>query len=64
VAGRMVAIQDGRYTHTTLPDPRLGVRRVDVARQYNAERFRPQYAGRLGYSIWMEHSSAASIGSR
>ncbi|MGH2378780.1 MAG: 6-phosphofructokinase [Candidatus Limnocylindria bacterium] len=64
VAGRMVGIQDGRYAHTTLPDPRLGARKVDVARQYNAERYRPQYADRLGYSIWMEHASAASIGTR
>ena len=54
VSGRMVAIRDGRYTHTSLPDPRLGSRKVDVPRAYNAERFRPQYAGRLGYSIWME----------
>lgn len=55
IAGRMVAIQGGNYTHTTLPDPKLGPRKVDVARQYNIERYRPQYADRLGYSIWMEH---------
>jgi 6-phosphofructokinase 1 len=60
VAGRMVAIQEGRYTHTSLPDPRLGPRKVDVARQYNAERFRPQYSGRLGSSIWMERPAAPS----
>lgn len=51
VAGRMVAIQGGNYAHTTLPDPALGPRRVDVDRLYNRERFRPQYAGRLGSSI-------------
>lgn len=55
VHGRMVAIQDGRYAHTTLPDPARGARKVDVARQYNAERYRPQYADRAGYSIWMEN---------
>lgn len=54
VSGRMVAIQDGRYTHTSLPDPRLGARRVDVERLYNAERFRPQYSGRLGYSVVLD----------
>ena len=58
VTGRMVAIQDGRYSHAPLPDPKLGSRRVDVARSYNAERFRPQYAGRLGYSVWMERPPA------
>jgi len=46
--GRMVAIQDGKYTHTTLPDPALGPRRVDVPVMYNAARFRPRYDGKLG----------------
>ncbi|MBA2371613.1 MAG: 6-phosphofructokinase [Candidatus Limnocylindria bacterium] len=64
IAGRMVAIHDGRYTHAALPDPQLGVRKIDVARQYNAERFRPQYAGRLGFSIWMEHAAAGSVDGR
>jgi len=53
VTGRMVAIQGGNFVHTTLPDPKLGPRRVDVARQYNVERFRPQYAERLGASIFL-----------
>jgi 6-phosphofructokinase 1 len=44
----MVAIQGGRYTHTALPDPGLGPRRVDVASLYNTERYRPQYGRRLG----------------
>lgn len=51
VSGRMVAIQGGNFVHAPLPDPRLGARRVDVARQYNLERLRPQYADRLGSSI-------------
>jgi 6-phosphofructokinase 1 len=46
--GRMVAIQDGKYAHTSLPDPALGPRRVDVPVMYNAERFRPRYDGKLG----------------
>lgn len=54
VSGRMVAIQNGRYAHAPLPDPRIGPRRVDVARLYNAERFRPQYSDRFGYSVWMD----------
>jgi ATP-dependent phosphofructokinase / diphosphate-dependent phosphofructokinase len=52
-SGRMVAIQGGNFVHTTLPDPKLGPRRVDVARQYNVERFRPQYSERLGASIFL-----------
>ena len=54
VAGRMVAIQGGHWVHTALPDPALGPRRVDVERRYNVERFRPQYADRLGLSIFLE----------
>jgi hypothetical protein len=49
----MVAIQGGNFVHTTLPDPSLGARRVDVERQYNVDRFRPQYADRLGASIFL-----------
>jgi 6-phosphofructokinase 1 len=48
VTGRMVAIQDGKYAHTTLPDPALGPRKVDVPLLYNAARFRPRYDGKLG----------------
>jgi ATP-dependent phosphofructokinase / diphosphate-dependent phosphofructokinase len=48
VTGRMVAIQDGKYAHTTLPDPALGPRKVDVPLMYNVARFRPRYDGKLG----------------
>jgi 6-phosphofructokinase len=46
--GRMTAIREGKYALAPLPGPRLGPRRVDVPRLYNAERFRPQYSNRLG----------------
>ena len=48
VTGRMMAIQDGKYAHTDLPEPGLGPRKVDVPVMYNAERFRPRYEGKLG----------------
>jgi 6-phosphofructokinase len=48
VSGRMVAIQDGKYAHTELPDPALGPRKVDVPAMYNVARFRPRYDGKLG----------------
>jgi 6-phosphofructokinase 1 len=48
VTGRMVAIQDGKYAHTQLPEPALGPRKVDVAEMYDTERFRPRYEGKLG----------------
>ncbi|MGC8635246.1 MAG: 6-phosphofructokinase [Candidatus Limnocylindrales bacterium] len=46
--GRMAAILSGTFTHSPLPDPSLGPRKVDVATMYNAERLRPQYSGRQG----------------
>ena len=42
------AIQDGKYTHTEIPDPKLGARKLDIARMYNTKRYRPHYAGKLG----------------
>jgi ATP-dependent phosphofructokinase / diphosphate-dependent phosphofructokinase len=48
ITGRMVAIQDGKYAHTTLPASGVGPRRVDVAEMYDTERFRPRYEGKLG----------------
>jgi hypothetical protein len=44
----MVALRDGKYAHVALPDPSLPKRVVDVAENYNIERFRPRYDGRLG----------------
>jgi ATP-dependent phosphofructokinase / diphosphate-dependent phosphofructokinase len=61
VTGRMVAIVDGKYAHAALPDPALGPRRVDIATQYNAERFRPQYAARLGEPILLSTPLVASM---
>ena len=58
VQGRLIAIQDGKYTHAPLPDPKLGPRQVDVARMYNVERFRPQYSDKLGAPLLLspEHT--------
>ncbi len=48
VTGRMVAIQEGKYAHTTLPQAGAHARRVDVAEMYDTDRFRPRYEGKLG----------------
>ena len=48
VFGRMVALREGKYAHVALPDASLPKRAVDVAENYNVERFRPRYDGRLG----------------
>ncbi|HXH29117.1 MAG TPA: 6-phosphofructokinase, partial [Candidatus Polarisedimenticolia bacterium] len=49
--GRMVCIQDGRYTHAPLPAAALGARTVDVAAYYDIERFRPRFSGLFDRSI-------------
>jgi ATP-dependent phosphofructokinase / diphosphate-dependent phosphofructokinase len=48
VSGRMMGIQNGCYAHLPLPDLSLGPRKVDVAKLYNTERCRPNYASKLG----------------
>jgi ATP-dependent phosphofructokinase / diphosphate-dependent phosphofructokinase len=56
VQGRLVAIRDGKYAHVPLPEPSAGSRRVDVEAMYNVERYRPQYADRLGYPLLLERA--------
>jgi len=48
VTSRMMAVREGRYSTAPLPGPDEHPRRVDVAVQYNADRFRPGYDGLLG----------------
>ena len=51
--GRLAAVQDGKYTHAPLPDPKAGPRKVDVAKLYSEMRCRPQYAGRIGSPLML-----------
>jgi 6-phosphofructokinase 1 len=53
--GRLTAVQGGKYTHAPLPDPKDGPRKVDVERLFNADRCRPNYAGRLGAPLLLCH---------
>jgi ATP-dependent phosphofructokinase / diphosphate-dependent phosphofructokinase len=48
VSGKMVAIQNGCYAQAPLADLSLGGRRVNVAKLYNTERYRPNYRSKLG----------------
>ncbi len=58
VHGRLVAVQEGKYTHAPLPDPKAGPRRVDVARMYNLNRFRPHYSDKLGLPLLLSTERA------
>jgi ATP-dependent phosphofructokinase / diphosphate-dependent phosphofructokinase len=55
--GRLTAVQDGKYTHAPLPDPKLGPRKVDVARMFNTARCRPNYNGRIGAPLMLSSES-------
>src|SRR3954454_3248632 len=59
VHGRMMAIRDGKYAHSPLPDPKLGARSVDIDRMYNVERLRPRYSGLLGHPMLLGNSLGA-----
>jgi 6-phosphofructokinase 1 len=48
ITGRMIGIQEGRYTYTSLPDTALGPRKVNIQKLYNTERYRPNYTSKLG----------------
>jgi len=58
IRGRLVAIQDGKYTHAPLPDPGLGPRTVNVEQMYNLERFRPHYSDKLGVPLLLSAEHA------
>jgi 6-phosphofructokinase len=51
--GQLVAVQGGKYTHTPLPDPKLGPRPLDVDKLYNRARYRPHYPGKLGAPLFL-----------
>jgi 6-phosphofructokinase 1 len=53
IHGRLIAVQDGKYTHAPMPDPKLGSRKVDIPRLYNAVRFRPHYSDKLGVPLFL-----------
>ncbi len=52
-SGVMTAISEGCYATVPIPDPKLGSRRVDVETMYNTERYRPNYASKTGFPIFL-----------
>jgi ATP-dependent phosphofructokinase / diphosphate-dependent phosphofructokinase len=51
--GVMMAISHGCYTAAPIPDPKLGPRKVDIETMYNTQRYRPNYAQKLGLPIFL-----------
>ena len=60
-SGLMAAISNGCYAMVEIPDPTLGPRKVDVATMYNVERFRPNYANKLGLPIFLTKADRKSV---
>jgi ATP-dependent phosphofructokinase / diphosphate-dependent phosphofructokinase len=48
VRGRLVGLQHGCYSQVSLASLPSGARKVDIARLYNVERYRPNYTSKLG----------------
>jgi len=51
--GLMTSINHGCYSLATIPDPKLGPRKVDVSSMYNTERYRPTYDKKLELPIFL-----------
>jgi ATP-dependent phosphofructokinase / diphosphate-dependent phosphofructokinase len=52
-SGVMSALVHGCYTMAPIPDPKQGPRRVDLENMYNKDRYRPNYANKLGLPIFL-----------
>lgn len=52
-SGLMTAINNGCYTMVSIPNPKLGPRKVDVATMYNTQRYRPTYDFKLLLPIFL-----------
>jgi ATP-dependent phosphofructokinase / diphosphate-dependent phosphofructokinase len=52
-SGVMAALVHGCYTLAPMPDPKLGHRMVDVDTMYNKERYRPNYAHKIGLPVFL-----------
>src|SRR5580698_8140314 len=52
-SGLMAALVRGCYTLAPIPDPALGPRKVDLDTMYNKNRYRPNYADKMGLPIFL-----------
>jgi 6-phosphofructokinase 1 len=52
-SGLMAAVSGGCFQMVKIPDPKLGPRRVEVETMYDTERYRPNYAHKLGLPVFL-----------
>ena len=55
-SGLMTAINHGCYAAVGIPDPKLGPRKVDVAKMYDTDRYRPSYSNKAGLPVFLTHA--------
>src|SRR5437879_98187 len=55
--GLMSALVEGRSDLVSIPDAKLGPRKLDVVSTYNTERYRPLYADKRGLPIFLNRAS-------
>ncbi|MDQ2775362.1 MAG: 6-phosphofructokinase, partial [Acidobacteriota bacterium] len=51
--GLMASITEGKFAMVTIPDPKLGPRKVDVESMYNTDRYRPTYTHKEGLPLFL-----------
>ena len=51
--GRMVALQEGRYTDVSAESPTLGIKKVDVRNLYDVENYQPKVRHVLGKPMFL-----------
>ncbi|MGH9608703.1 MAG: 6-phosphofructokinase [Bryobacteraceae bacterium] len=54
--GLMAAISEGKFALVTIPDPKLGPRKVDVDHMYLKDRYRPSYSSKNGLPLFLTRS--------
>jgi len=52
-SGLMTAVVNGCFSLAPIPDPGLGPRKVDIETMYNTDRYRPNYANKVGLPIFL-----------
>lgn len=54
--GLMAAVSEGKFAMVSIPDPKLGPRKVDVDHMYNTQRYRPSYASKESLPLFLTHT--------
>ena len=54
--GRMVALQNGCFTHIPVPDTSRGARKINVAKLYDTQNYQPNYGSKQGLPLYFTGS--------